>query len=339
MSVISLKLVVGNLDRVRSSFTHMKVYRAPVLDGTYVEITDSATWLVLEAGKTVYDYTDENGSAGAYYKCSYWEPIATLESSLSDAQQGEGDPALDICSITELKTNYLFGLDMTNDQGVPFPDSLYAWFIKSAVSWLEHRLNIAIRPTAIEDERHDYIKEDYEQYIFLKLRRIPVIEVEEVRMVLPGDTQGITYDRDWIVCNKDSGQLQIVPGMGNISMVLFGGAGLWHPYARAGHRLIPDVFRIKYTAGFAAGNVPFDIKDITGKIASFGPLNIAGDLIGGAGIASTSLSIDGLSQSINTTSSATNAGYGARIIQYQREVKEVVPTLRRFYKGANMMAC
>ena len=68
-------------------------------------------------------------------------------------------------------------------------------------------------------------------------------------------------------------------------------------------------------------------------MASLGPLNIAGDLLGGAGVASQSLSIDGLSQSIATTSSATNAGYGARIINYERQIKDNVKSLRDFYKG------
>jgi hypothetical protein len=339
MAVIALKLVTGTLDRVLLSFTHLKVYRAPVLDGVYVEITTPATRIPLVSTQTVYDFTDENGAAGYYYKCSYYHPVTLLESSLSEAQQGEGDPALDIVSIDDLKTSYLFGLDMTNDRGVPFPDSLYAWFIKSAVSWLEHRINIAIRPMSVVDERHDYIREDYEQYIFVKLKNIPVLEVSEFRMVLPGDTEGTTYDPSWIYCQKESGQVQIVPGLGNVGTVFFGGAGLWHPYARAGHRLIPDVFRVSYTAGFAPEKVPDVIKDLIGKIAAFGPLNIAGDLLGGAGIASTSLSIDGLSQSINTTNSPSFAGYGARLINYTREIKEVIPTLRRYYRGANMMAC
>ena len=61
-------------------------------------------------------------------------------------------------------------------------------------------------------------------------------------------------------------------------------------------------------------------------------LNIAGDLIAGAGIATQSISIDGLSQSVGTTSSATNSGYGARVIQFNKELKELMTTLRAKYK-------
>jgi hypothetical protein len=71
--------------------------------------------------------------------------------------------------------------------------------------------------------------------------------------------------------------------------------------------------------------------------ASLGPFHVFGDLIGGAGIANVSLSMDGLSQTIGTTSSATNAGYGARIINYLKQLKEQIPLLRRYYKGLRMV--
>ena len=54
-------------------------------------------------------------------------------------------------------------------------------------------------------------------------------------------------------------------------------------------------------------------------------------LIIGAGIANQSLSIDGLSQSIGTTSSAENSGYSARIKSYQTEIKETVGRIRLVY--------
>jgi hypothetical protein len=40
---------------------------------------------------------------------------------------------------------------------------------------------------------------------------------------------------------------------------------------------------------------------------------------------------------VNTTSSATNAGFGARIIEYQKEIKQLLPNLRRYYGKASKM--
>lgn len=337
MAVITLKIVVGNIDRVMEVFDQIKVYRSTTgLTGTYSEITGAGTRLALVSDTTIYEYTDTSGDADYYYKTSYYHSTSSLESSLSDGQQGEGDPALDIITVAELQTNYLFGLDMTDDAGTAFPDSLYEWFIKSAVSWIEHRLDLPLRPKVVEDERHDYNYEDYRKFIYLHLKYYPVIEVESVEMVLPAGQVVQDFDPEWFNLRKDSGVLHIVPGAGGANTILFGAGGAWLPFMRGSHRFVPDVFRIKYTAGFECGQVPDVIKDLVGKVASFGPLNIAGDLLGGAGIASQSLSIDGLSQTYNTTSSATNAGYGARLLQYKMEIKQIIPTLQRYYKGPRL---
>jgi len=94
---------------------------------------------------------------------------------------------------------------------------------------------------------------------------------------------------------------------------------------------------VNYTAGFAAGKIPEIIKDLVGQKAAIGVLHIMGDLIAGAGIANKSISLDGVSQSIGTTSSATNAGYGARIINYEKQIKEALEQLRNYYVGINMV--
>jgi hypothetical protein len=337
MAVITLKIVVGNLAKVMSVFDQVKVYRSTVgLDGPYVELTGPTTRIALVSSTMIYEYTDITGNSDYYYKTSYYNSTSGLESSKSDAQRGEGDPALDICSVEEVKINYLFGVDLTDDAGTPFPDSLYEWYIKSAVSWLEHKLDLPLRPKTIEQECHDYMWEDFSKFIYLHCKESPVLSVQEIRMVLPGETEGRVIEESWIHLRKDSGVIHLVPGSGNISTILLGGKGPWLSFLRAGARFVPDVFHINYTAGFEPGTVPAIIRDVVGKLAAFGPLNIAGDLIAGAGIASQSLSIDGLSQSISTTSSATNAGYGARLIQYKGEIKQVLPTIQRYYKGARL---
>lgn len=338
MAVINVKIVVYDLDNVMSVFDRIKVYRSTTgLTGSYTEITTPATRILLDANTTVYEFVDTAGDPSYYYKSSYFNALSSLESSLSDAVQGEGDPALDIISVAELQTNYLFGLDLTDDSGNPFPDSLYEWFIKSAVSWLEHRLDLPLRPKIITEERHPYIKEDYRQYLWMRVKEYPIISVEEVKLVLPGEQVVKEFDSSWIYPEHDSGVIQILPGSGTAGTILLGASGAWIPIVYGANRYIPGTWSISYTAGFAPGSLPYVFKDLVGKVASFGPLNIAGDLLGGAGIASQAISIDGLSQSFNTTSSATNAGYGARLVQYNREIKEQIPTLRNSYKGINMV--
>lgn len=78
------------------------------------------------------------------------------------------------------------------------------------------------------------------------------------------------------------------------------------------------------------------IIDFVGLVASMLPLDTAGDLIIGAGISSQSLSMDGLSQSISTTSGVENSGYGARMISYRKRLEGVAKQLTRHYRPINM---
>jgi len=84
-----------------------------------------------------------------------------------------------------------------------------------------------------------------------------------------------------------------------------------------------------------ATGVPWNLLYTVGLTAAILPLDVAGDLIAGAGIASTSIGTDGLHQSVNTTSSATNSGYGARVLQFEKELKSRIPALRSKYRSLN----
>lgn len=332
MSVVSVKITVSDLASILKLFTHLKIYRATTLTGTYSEITVAATRPALETGVAQYTYLDTTGDPTYYYKSSYFNPTTALESELSDPKLGD-DPALDIISVEELKTNYLFGIDLTKDDGTPYPDSIFETGIRSAVAWLEAELDIRISPYSVSEEKHDFYREDYDKYIWMQTKEFPILAVTEVTMVLPGEVEVMEFDSDWIHVQNESGHINIVPGADASSVIAMGAAGSWLPFIYGRNRFIPDVFRVTYSAGFAAGSVPANLKDFIGKKACFHPLNIAGDLLGGAGIASQSLGVDGLHQSFNTTSSATNAGYGARLLQYSKEIQRDLPNLRNYYKG------
>jgi hypothetical protein len=337
MATITLTVIVSDIDTVRQFFDRIKVYRSTTgISGPYVEITTPATRPALLAGQIVYEYTDLAGADTYFYKTSFFNSTTLVESSLSDAQQGEGDPALDVISVDELKQNFLFGVDLTDDLGNSFPDSMFQFYIKAAVSWVERKLDIPLRPLVINSppEKHDFIRQDYRKWIWLQLLNYPVISVEEVKLVLPTNQEVITYDPSWIFVDKPSGQVNIVPGSGQL---LLGSSGAWLPLLYGWIDFVPDVFHVRYTSGFEKGKIPDELRDLVGKMAALGPLNIAGDLVFGAGLAAQSVSLDGLSTAIQTTQSPTNAGYGARIIEYWREVKYVVPDLRRYYKGLRMV--
>lgn len=340
----------------------IKVQRSTVgSSGPWQEVTKPTTRLGIAATQNEYVFTDTAGNPNYWYRSVLFNSTTQVDDTPSVAQKGDDDPALDIISIDELKTYYLFGLDLTDDEGNEYPDSLYAHYIKQAVDSLETKLQISVRRTVFEDEHHDFFREDYDKYIWVELHHFPVISIENVELVLPGEQVVQVFDKSWIHIQRHSGQLQLVPGTGTAGSILLGASGAWIPLIYGNNRFIPDAFRISYTAGFGKppqgsygftpgtnppsvsrpdptlDRIPTLIKETVGKMASFGPLNIAGDLLGGAGIASQSIGIDGLSQSFNTTSSATSSGYGSRLIQYSKELKENYKELRNRYNGVRMV--
>jgi len=85
---------------------------------------------------------------------------------------------------------------------------------------------------------------------------------------------------------------------------------------------LQNVFWIDYETGYEnCQDVPDEFRNIIKKLAAVTLMNIYGD---GklAAIASRSVNLNSVSESISTTLSATSAAFGARIIQYQKEIKE-----------------
>jgi hypothetical protein len=232
----------------------------------------------------------------------------------------------------------MYGLDLTDDDGNPFPNSMFEFAIRAAVDSLEKTLQIKIKPTSIF-EYQDFYAQDYRDFAFLQLNQWPIRSVEQIRIKYPTATSDILFPREWYQIRKERGQVHLLPTSGSLSTILIGRGGDYLSFVWRGYDFMPNLWRIWYTAGFDDGVIPNDIIATAGKMACFYPLNIAGDLVGGIAIASKSIGIDGLSQSINTTSSPENAGYSARLRQYERELKIEIPRLIQFYKAFRMAAC
>lgn len=97
---------------------------------------------------------------------------------------------------------------------------------------------------------------------------------------------------------------------------------IWNNYIFAPYsRDIQSLFMIDYETGYEnCQDVPDDLRYIIRKLAACTLMNMYGD---GkfAAIANRSVSLNSVSESIGTTMSATSAAFGARIIQYQKEIK------------------
>lgn len=244
--------------------------------------------------------------------------------TLNDFRRSES-----LLSVADLKKRYLFAVDFRDKDGNELPDEALAFYIDSAISQIEHECDLLITPTQLREDR-DYILNDYVQWCYMELDYAPVISVDKFYLRFQKDENFVEFPQEWIRLDNHTGVIRIAATQGTImNWVITKFSFL--PRLLTSVRDFPFFFNIEYTAGFEQDKIPKMINHAVGLTAAIDALNIAGDIILGAGIASQSLSIDGMSQSISTTSSATNAGYGARILTYQKQLKELKATIMKFY--------
>lgn len=237
----------------------------------------------------------------------------------------------------QLKKVFLFGVDLTDDDGNAFPEELLEFYIRAAQQWFETEIGGLKLCETQFTEVHDYRLGDYIQYSFIRLFKYPTQEVSKVSIQFPLTDNLLEFDPAWYRVESVGSQVNLFPTQGTFSSILLSQGGSFIPLIYSGIQFVPHVLHIEYKAGFKKGEVPTNILNVIGMKASLGPLNIAGDLIAGAGIATKSVSIDGISQSIGTTASATNAGYGARILQYEKQIKDQMGTLRNHHLGIQLV--
>ena len=243
-----------------------------------------------------------------------------------------------ILSVADIWSNYLYGITIQGGQGTEFSNESIRFYIESAQREIENLFNLRMCKQLV-DQTLSYYRLDYWQQFPILRTNYPVrVPLSMIGML--NRMEQIIYPQAWLVCQYDSAMRQVkrrisvVPTgastvQGNADIIL---TGITSQIGFQRYNNIPDYWQIQYITGFDLDNMPMDLINMIGKLASFGPLNIAGDLIlSAAGLASMSLSIDGLSQSIGTTASATSAGYTARIQQYQKEIDSAIEKLKLVY--------
>lgn len=339
--VIRISVTDDDINTVISmNFDRLVVERSVNQGVSWTEASLPVDRPVLEKDVFTYTWTDRAGAPNYLYRTRYLDSKRLANgSSFNDATSTPSDPIEGlglatqcILTVPQLKGRYFFGIDITDDKGQPLDDRTFLFYIMAAIEWFEHELDIKLLETSVV-EVQDYYLNDYQAFNYLQLDNYPVISVEEFNVQYPSGQTVVNYPDEWLRIDREHGQLRIVPTAGTLSQILIGQGGSYLPAIYTGMASLPHLFEIRYTAGFENCNVPKNIINLIGMMASLGPFNIFGDLITGAGIGNLSLAIDGLSQSVTTTQSAMYGGYGSRIVEYLKEIKAQIPLLRRYYKG------
>ena len=226
----------------------------------------------------------------------------------------------------------MFGLDLSDSEGNPFPDGIFIHHLNSAISHIERVLNIQIVKSE-EEEIHDFHQNDYINWGYIQLFKCPAIEVLELKMTYGNGEMRIP--NEWIQLNKTTGQITIFPTSGATGSLIIGANGMLFGIQ---NRLsyAPQLWRIRYSAGL--DKIPADLYEAIYKKATISILQVWGDLILGAGIANQTVSIDSLSQSIGTTQSAMYGGASARTEDYKKDlVTRLIPALKSYFTGLKMI--
>lgn len=254
-----------------------------------------------------------------------------------------------LVTVEQLKNTWLFGvkvLDRTT--GEAYPDESYQNAIDTAIGYLETFLDISIAPVRNNIEYQDYRINDYAEWGYLQLHNYPVECVNQIRLVYFRDEDqkpivAQVIPNSWLRLNNHDGIIRMIPNAkfpGNLQIDSNG--GFFPELLRSS--MLPHAWEIDYNFGFCSGQVPVLINQAISMLAAIIVFITAGHLILGAGIAGTSISLDGLSQSIQTTQSAENSGFSATIKDISDKlfgsVKDdpfaILVILKNYYKGSTM---
>lgn len=259
-----------------------------------------------------------------------------------------------IATPDDLRYTYLWGTDFKAANGDFFDDAQIQYFIDSAVKYMERELNITIKKRVIkcnakkrnlikttkwiegdydvEESPYDFNFRKIQRYGMIRTLQRPIIDIErleltyrskDVRQNLLENTE-IDYKKGIIkFLQRPWRQSQKYDGISN-ALEMYGNQTF----------NAQMFYEIDYSAGFEnSDEVPEDLREIIAKVAAVSLLNVIGDGLM-SGFSSSSLSMDGISESFSSTQSATSSYYGARIQVYRDEIKAYIQENK--YKFSNL---
>ena len=220
--------------------------------------------------------------------------MTTFQSSHSDT-----DLAL---TPRELRETYFHGIIFPPEDRVLLTDAALEYHIRSATAYIEKQLSLLVLPQEI-DETRDFYRDDWFEWGRLATS-YPVREPLELRGFL-GTARQLEYPFEWLSARRRptgtyDRSIHVVPvteAAVAFTSALVSVAGGTPHIAITRHSFIPNYWRVRYNTGFL--NIPREILDAIGKIASIGVFNVLGDTVIGAGIASQSLGYDGLNRKVS----------------------------------------
>ncbi len=227
-------------------------------------------------------------------------------------------PTMPLSELTPkyLKEMYLPGIKLIGDDGLELSDDWYYNQIGNAIEKVEAFTNVDIIQRSIKNEHHDYQVTDYLRYGFIQLFRVPSMSVTQIRAVYPTGQTSQIFPSEWVRLNQTHSQVNLVPTGGSMSQVIIGQGAEFFPLVFAQAAFLPNLWEVDYISGFDPDAIPRIIIEAVSKYAISDILTTMSDTIYPLGIGSSSLSVDGLSQSRSFSMPA----FKARIDKYTADL-------------------
>ncbi|WNM50842.1 tail fiber protein [Staphylococcus phage Alsa_3] len=291
---------------------------------------------------------------GAYLENGYDSPYADESNPERITQQEIDNISLEDYGWTAdaIKNYFMFGIDIKDENGNEMDETFYRYLFEQGIAEAEQALDIVILPR-VETEIQDYNEQEFQSYMHVHTRRKPIIQVESLSLQMNG-SKIYDYPGDWWKVYHLPGHLQIFPttlmqagNNGYNSNVFMGYPAQIGAMPGGFHRTFaPQMIRVKYIAGLLPRKqegitreyeIPANLQTLVTSYAMRELFKVGGRLIIGAGIASRTLTIDGVSETINTTQSAMYGGYSAEILQIDQDIDKMLGRLRSYF-GQNMIS-
>jgi len=241
-----------------------------------------------------------------------------------------------VFNSTELKNLYFTGIDLKDQFGNPIPEETINFFIEAAQKEVQDLLTIKLNRTCYTETR-DFVNDDYMSWGYVPTT-YPVVEPVSLQGFM-NTTLQINYPAQWLTAKRQvpdedlyHRSMNLVPINGPSASYGAGTfVGILPLLGYFGNKQIPNYWAVKYLTGF--NKVPTDILNYIGRLTATSILTNLQDIYLGVGVASKSIGIDGLSQSLSTTASAMYGLFSARFNQYKNDMERQLPLLKARYCG------
>jgi hypothetical protein len=205
-------------------------------------------------------------------------------------------------------------------------------YINSAISEIEHILDLYITPVEFR-EKHDYSRSSFtDAYAYLKVDHAPILQVSKVELTFTNDADldgFVQFPREFVHVMPQEGVIQLVPAYGTSlsGFLLSAFSGVQYHALRAwGETNFPGGYRITYTAGFDQDKVPASICDLIETMVALKLLSELAPVLFPHN--SISLGIDGVSQS---TSNPGPQFLTTRVAELEKERERLMDAVKGYY--------